>query len=244
MLMKFSVLIVDDEPLSCARMKRLLQSEQDISSIAIAENGQTALPAIRELNPDIIFLDIEMPGLNGFEMLKKIPPGKKPYTIFVTAYEEHAVKAFEVEAVDYLLKPVTKERLSAALDRARNLLRQSASPKRNEYPKHLAIKEQDGVHLIKMSQVDWVEADGRYVILHSGSRSFAMREGINSLSARLDPSRFLRIHRSFVVNVDRIAKLQPSFHGDYRVLLHDGTRLLLTRHYKSVIQKILGTSGL
>jgi two-component system LytT family response regulator len=143
-----------------------------------------------------------------------------------------------------LLKPITKERLSAALDRARNLLRQNASHKQNDYPKHLAVKEKDGVQLIKVNEIDWVEADGRYVILHSGSRSFAIREGINSFSSRLDPSRFLRIHRSYVVNVDRIAKLQPSFHGDYRVLLNDGTRLLLSRHYKNAVRRILGTNSL
>ena len=242
--MKLTVLIIDDEPLSCARLKRLLQPEQDISSIAIAENGQTALPVIRELNPDILFLDIEMPGLNGFEMLNKLPPGKKPYTIFVTAYEEHAVKAFEVEAVDYLLKPVTKERLTAALDRAKNLLRQNSSSRQNDYPTHLVVKEKDGVQLIKVNEIDWLEADGRYVILHSSSRSFAIREGISNISARLDPSKFLRIHRSYIVNVDRIAKLQPLFHGDYRVLLNDGTRLLLSRHYKTAVRKILGTNNL
>jgi len=139
---------------------------------------------------------------------------------------------------------VTRERLSAALDRARNLLRQNVSVKQNDYPKHLAVKEKDGVQLIRVNEIAWLEADGRYVILHCGSRSFAIREGIKSVSARLDPSRFLRIHRSYIVNVDRIAKLQPIFHGDYRVLLNDGTRLTLSRHYKNAARHLFGTSQL
>jgi two-component system LytT family response regulator len=241
--LNLNVLIVDDEPLGSARVKRLLQGDPDLHTIEVAENPETALHLLRESAPDILFLDIEMPGMNGFELLEKLRPGKTPYIIFVTAYEEHALHAFEVQAVDYLLKPVTRHRIAGALQRAKDLLRHPVSA-RTEFAKRLVVKESEEVHLIKTAEIDWIEANGRYVTLHSGSKTFTIREGISDLSARLDPARFARIHRSYVVNIDRIAKLQPLFHGEYRVILQDGTVLLLTRHYKKAIQQVLGDKSL
>ncbi len=236
--MKFSVLIVDDEPLGAARIKRLLRNDEDLESIDVAESGVMALELLRESAPDILFLDIEMPGLDGFELLEKLRPGKIPYIIFVTAYEEHALHAFEVRAGDYLLKPVTQQRLAGALQRAKESLQQSTAQK--QFTTRLVIKEVSGVQLVKTSEIDWVEADRRYVILHSGKKTFTLREGISSLSARLDPSRFVRIHKSYIVNIDRVTKFQPLFRGEYRVILHDGTELLLTRRYKKAVQRLLG----
>lgn len=237
--MKLNVLIVDDEPLGATRIKRLLVGDADLASVDVADCGETAFQLLRESAYDILFLDIEMPGLNGFELLEKLRPGKLPYVIFVTAYEEHAVHAFEVQALDYLLKPVTRQRLAGALQRAKDLLRQD-SRSRREFAARLVIKEPDGVHLVKTSEIDWIEADRRYVLLHAGKKTFALREGISSVSARLDPARFVRIHKSYIVNMDRVSKFQPLFRGEYRVLLHDGTALLLTRHYKKAVQRMLG----
>ncbi len=236
--MRLAVLIVDDEPLGAARIKRLLQDDKDLETLDIAESGETALEMLRESSYDILFLDIEMPGLNGFELLEHLRPGKIPYVIFVTAYEEHAVHAFEVQAVDYLLKPVTRQRLAGSLQRAKDLLLQRGAAQ--HYATRLVIKETGGVHLLKSSEIDWIEADRRYVILHAGKKTFTLREGISSLSERLDPARFVRIHKSYIVNMDRVSKFQPLFRGEYRVLLSDGTQLLLTRHYKKAVQRVLG----
>jgi two-component system LytT family response regulator len=236
--MKYAVLIVDDEPLGANRIKRLLREDEDLETIEVAESGQAALELMRESAPDILFLDIEMPGLNGFQLLEKLRPGKIPYVIFVTAYDEHAVHAFEVHAGDYLLKPVTQQRLAGALQRAKESLQHRSAQTR--FATRLVIKELNGVHLVKASEIDWIEADRRYVILHSGRKTFTLREGISNLYERLDPARFVRIHKSYVVNIDRVTKFQPMFRGEYRVILNDGTELLLTRHYKKAIQRLLG----
>jgi two-component system LytT family response regulator len=240
--MKYSVLIVDDEPLGAARIRRLLQSDEDLEPVEVAESGEAALELLRETAHDILFLDIEMPGISGFDLLEKLRPGKLPYVIFVTAYEEHAVHAFEVQAGDYLLKPVTQQRLAGAVQRAKDAMRQRAG--RAQYATRLVIREADGVHLLKAAEIDWIEADRRYIILHSGRNTYALREGIGSIAARLDPSSFVRIHKSCIVNVDRIAKLQPLFRGEYRVHLQDGTELLLTRHYKKGLHALLGDRSL
>jgi two-component system, LytTR family, response regulator len=241
--MNLNVLIVDDEPLGAARIKRLLQNDPDLKTIAVAESAEGALELLRESAPDILFLDIELPEMNGFELLEKLRPGKVPYVIFVTAYEEHAIHAFEVQAIDYLLKPVTRQRLAGSLQRAKDLFRNRPAAN-TQYATRLIVKERDGVHIVKTSDIDWIEADRRYVILHAGLKTFVMREAISELALRLDPARFVRVHRSHIVNVDRIAKLQPLFRGEYRVVLQNGTNLLLTRHYKKFVQEALGDKSL
>jgi two-component system LytT family response regulator len=238
-MQKLNVLIVDDEPLGAARVKRLLQGDQDLESIEVAESAESALELLRETAPDLLFLDIEMPGMDGFELLEKLRPGKVPYVIFVTAFEEHAIRAFEVHAVDYLLKPVTRQRLAGALERAKDLLFNKNAPNVHYAPR-IVVKEGEAVHLIKTSEIDWLEADRRYVIVHVKGKTYSLREGITNFAARLDPSRFLRIHRSYIVNIDRIAKLDRLFRGEYRVLLHDGTTLLMTRRYKKSVEQVLG----
>lgn len=238
MRMKFNVLIVDDEPLGAARIQRLLKDDEELDSIDVAESGEQALGMLREYAHDILFLDIEMPGLNGFDLLEKLRAGKIPYLIFVTAYEEHAVHAFEVQAGDYLLKPVTRQRLAGALQRAKESIRNQTAT--TEFPSRLVIREMNGVYLVNTANIDWIEADRRYVILHSGKKTFTLREGITSFSERLNPSQFVRIHKSYIVNIDRVAKFLPLFHGEYKVMLHDGTELTLTRHYKRAVQRALG----
>ena len=240
--MKFTALVVDDEPLGAARIKRLLQDDKELEAVDVAESGEAALELLREAAHDILFLDIEMPGLDGFDLLEKLRPGKVPYVIFVTAYEQHAVRAFEVHAGDYLLKPVTPQRLAGALQRAKEAVRQRAG--QAQFSTRLVIREMSGVHLLKAAEIDWIEADRRYVVLHCGKKTFALREGISSIAGRLDPARFVRIHKSYIVNIDRISRFQPLFRGEYRVHLQDGTELLLTRHYKKGIQRLLGDKNL
>jgi len=241
--MNLNVLIVDDEPLGASRIQRLLQNDPDISSIEIAETAELALLMIRESVPDILFLDIEMPGMNGFELLEKLRGGKVPFVIFVTAYEEHAVQAFEVQALDYLLKPVTQQRLAGSLDRAKQIIHSNPILESMRISR-MVVKDGNDLRLIHTADIDWIEADRHYVIIHIANKSFVSREPISEMAMKLDPARFARIHRSHIVNVERIAKLQPMFRGEYRVVLHNGTTLMLTRHYKKQLKKILRVEDL
>jgi two-component system, LytTR family, response regulator len=246
------ILIVDDEPLSCNRIRRFLRAESDIESAQVANEGGQALAVIRADKPDIVFLDVQMPGLDGFQLLQQIPKEERPYIIFITAHENYAVQAFEVQALDYLLKPFSRRRFEDAMRRAREAKQRVVvqtetaveSAKSEEYAERLLLKESGEAKLLKTSDIDWIEADGRYVILHLQSRARLMREGINSLYSRLNPRIFLRIHRSYIVNIDRIEKLETWFHGEYRVVLRDGTRLMLTRSYKTRVQQLLGAKSL
>ena len=236
--MNLKVLIVDDEPLSCNRVKRFLKSYPIASRVEIIDDATVALRAITQDNPDVLFLDVEMPGLNGFELLQRIPGEKRPYIIFITAFEHYAVKAFDVQAVDYLLKPFSRPRFDEAMQRLlHHLETDSRSP---IYANRLAMRSGEEFILINVNDIDWIEADRHFAITHVKSKELLSREGITALLARLDPSKFVRIHRSYAVNIDRIQKLQPLFHGDYRVVLHDGTQLILSRRYKERLQHLLG----
>jgi two-component system, LytTR family, response regulator len=238
--MNLKVLIVDDEPLSCNRVKRFLKSYPIASRVQSIDDATVALRTIAQENPDVLFLDVEMPGLNGFEMLQRIPFEKRPYIIFITAFEHYAVRAFDVQAVDYLLKPFSRPRFDEAMQRLlHHLETDSRSP---IYANRLAMRSGDEFILINVNDIDWIEAARHSAITHVNSKQLLSREGITELLARLDPSRFVRIHRSYAVNIDRIQKLQPLFHGDYRVVLHDGTKLMLSRRYKERLQHLLGRS--
>lgn len=239
--MKLDVLIVDDEPLSCARIRRMLNSDPLIASVRVAHHGKEALDMIRHAPPHLLFLDIEMPGLDGFAMLQEMPDRERPCIVFVTAYEEHAARAFDVSAADYLVKPFSRPRFQQALDKARKELRDRAAGTAPSQPARLAVREAGALRFVKTEDIDWVEADGHFVRLHMGQTSVLMRERIGVLASRLDSQRFARIHRSTIVNVDRIEKLQPLFHGDYSVTLRDGTRLVLSRSYHSVFNRLTGT---
>jgi two-component system LytT family response regulator len=179
-----------------------------------------------------------MPGLSGFELLQRIPREKRPYIIFITAFENYAVRAFDVQAVDYLLKPFSRPRFDEAMQRLLHHLEiDSRSP---IYANRLAMRSGQELLLINVNDIDWIEANRHSSITHVKSKKLLSREGITGLLARLDPSKFVRIHRSYAVNIDRIQKLQPLFHGDYRVILHDGTQLILSRRHKERLQHLLG----
>jgi two-component system LytT family response regulator len=246
-------IIVDDEPLACRRIRRLLQNDSGIQVAALCTNGPEAVRAIEEHRPDLLFLDIQMPGMDGFGVLESIED-LSPQIIFVTAYDRYAIQAFEVHALDYLLKPFDRERFEKAVARAKELIRQEkqrgiakelltirdelrVKPK---YLERLVVKSGGRIFFLKTLEIDWIEAQGKYVAIHVGKESHLVREGLSSLEADLNPKKFLRIHRSTVVNVDRIKELQPWFHGDCKVLLYDGTQLMLSRHYRQRLDDLLG----
>lgn len=236
--MELRILIVDDEPLSCARVKRFLGSCPISGQVDSAENAETALRRIHDDLPDVLFLDVEMPGMNGFEMLKKLPAENRPYIVFITAFENYAVRAFDVQAVDYLLKPFSRHRFEEAIQKL--LHHFETQPGKQQYAKRIVFRQENELAVMDARDIDWIEAEGRYSVAHLKTKKMLIREGIGSILNRLDPSRFVRIHRSYVVNIDRIQKLQPLFHGDYRVVLQDGTHLVMSRRFKARIQHLLG----
>jgi two-component system, LytTR family, response regulator len=244
--MKINTLIVDDEPLARDRVKRFLRDENDIKVIGECGNGKEAISAIREKRPELVFLDIQMPEKNGFEVVKALDQKSLPAVIFVTAYDQYALQAFDVHALDYLLKPFNRDRLHKAVAHARDqiatkrignlderlssLIADLRSEKK--YLERLVVKSVGRVFFLKVDEIDWIEAAGNYVKLHSGRDAHMIRETMNGIEAKLDPDKFLRIHRSTVVNIDRIKELHPMFSGDYAVILRNGTELALSRNYR------------
>jgi two-component system LytT family response regulator len=248
------VLIVDDEPLARERLRRLIEAESDLEVTGECGDGASAVAAIRSTAPDLVFLDVQMPELDGFAVLKKAGLEKLPAVIFVTAYDQFALKAFEVHAVDYLLKPISAARLKQALQRARSHIeqRQTTDLSRRltalladvgagaRALERLAVRSSGKVVFIKVEDIDWVEAADNYVSLHVGSESLLHRETMSSLESMLPASKFMRISRSTIVNVDRIKELQPLFHGEYAVILRNGTRLTLSRSYRDKLAQLMG----
>jgi len=245
--MSTRALIVDDEPLARERIRTLLRDDPDIEIVSESDNGAEALRAIERWNPDLIFLDIQMPELNGFEVIEHLDSARMPVIIFVTAYDQYALKAFEVCALDYLLKPFDRERFERALGRARAELDRRRAGQVNERVlkllseiqqgrKHLdklIIRQGGRVFFLRTDEIDWIEAAGNYVRLHAGKDEYLYRETMTKLEARLNPDRFARIHRSTIVNVERIKELQPWFRGDYMIVLGDNQKLTLSRTYRS-----------
>jgi two-component system, LytTR family, response regulator len=251
--MKLRALIVDDEPLARERVRRLLAVDEEIEIIGECADAFAAIKTINEHAPDLLFLDVQMPGKDGFAVLDEIKDERAPVVIFLTAYDQYAVRAFEACALDYLLKPFDEERFVKALARAKAQLRRAeetgettaallgAQETRGGGPlERVVVKTGGRIFFLKTSEVDWIEAYGNYVRLHVGPTAYLLREPISSLEAQVDPARFLRIHRSALVNIERIREMQPMFHGQYTVILHDGTRLTLSRRYRSKLQKSLG----
>jgi len=248
------VLLVDDEPLARALLREMLQSDPQAKIVGESVNGHEALAAIREHSPDLLFLDVQMPELGGFEVLSALGKNEIPNVIFVTAYDEYAVRAFEVNALDYLLKPFDQERFDAAWQRAKAYILQERNggvdqrilalleelKAGNSYLERLVIKSAGRIYFLETGEIDWIEAEGNYVSVHSGKKSHLLRETISSLEAQLDPRKFVRIHRSSIVRLDRIQELQPWFHGEYRIILHDGTQLMLSRNHRDKLQEALG----
>jgi two-component system, LytTR family, response regulator len=251
-------LIVDDEPLARERLRTLLQPEPDIQIIGECADGRQAVISMTEQAPDLVFLDIQMPGLDGMGVLQAMTDRPLPVVVFVTAYDQYALQAFDVHALDYLLKPFTARRFQKALERARaavirdqatggeapveqrliNLLDDLGGERR--YSKRIVVKSSGRIHFVKVDEIDWVEAEGNYVRLHVGAHSHLLRETMKGMEAALDPERFIRIHRSTIVNTERIKELQPWFNGEYVVVLRNGTRLPLSRGYRDKLQERLG----
>lgn len=248
------VMIVDDEPIACRRVQRLLKTEPEVEILKVTNNGKDAVDGIQKLNPDLVFLDIQMPGMDGFEVVRSLDPEHLPQIIFVTAYDRYAIRAFEVHALDYLLKPFDQDRFKEALARARDQITKDRSKELNhglmslleemkpatKYLERLVVKTSGRVFFLKTEEIDWIEAQGKYVNIHVRKDAHLVREGMNSLESSLDPRKFVRIHKSSIVNIDHIAQLQPWFHGDYRVILRDGTTLTLSRRFRQNLDQLLG----
>ena len=247
---KIRTLIADDEPVARARVSALLRDEPDVEIVGECTSGFEARAAIERTAPDLVFLDIQMAELNGLELARALGP-TRPAVVFVTAYDEYALGAFEIHALDYLLKPFSAARFRAALAHAREHLSRRTTPARagnGQAPairpaaasERLVIRSSGRIYFIAIADIDWCEACGNYVRLHVGPQSHFVRETMAHLEARLDPARFARIHRSTIVNIERIKELRSSFNGEYAVQLKDGTRLTLSRGYREALQTRLG----
>jgi two-component system, LytTR family, response regulator len=243
---KIRTLVVDDEPIARARIVALLREEADIEIIGECSSGQQALSTVASTNPDLLFLDIQMPEGDGLDLARAVQSSGTT-VVFVTAYDEYALKAFEVHALDYLLKPFSAERFRSALGRAREHVTQrrrhaGTSGEQAGKRHRLMIKSDGRLHFVRMTEIDWCEAAGNYVRLHVGPVQYLVRDTMNHLESELDPQHFVRIHRSTIVNVDRILEMQSSLNGEYMVLLKTGVQLTLSRGYRDTIHTRLGKS--
>ena len=245
-------LIVDDEPVARRRIRRLLTGEQDVVVVGEAGDGREAVDAINSMHPNLVFLDVQMPEADGFEVVKSLG-ARMPQVVFVTAFDQYALSAFEIHALDYLLKPFNRSRFQQSMARARAALAAADDRQlrgdlsgllaelrsRPPYLQRFVVRAQDRVVLIDASAVDWIEAADNYAILHVGRSSHVVRDTMTRLANDLDPRRFVRIHRSTIVQVDRIREFLPAFHGDFVVVLHDGTRVTLSRNYRADVEGLL-----
>jgi two-component system LytT family response regulator len=247
------VLIVDDEAVARRRIRRLLAADPDVSVVGECSDGASALRAITSDKPHIAFLDIQMPEMDGFEVVQSVSSAELPAVVFVTAFDLYALKAFDVHAIDYLLKPFTRERFLTALSRARERLERRGHDDKiaalldhlrvtRRHPARVAVRAADRFVVIDWREVDWVEAADNYVKLHVGAKEFLLRETLASIDKQLDPERFARIHRSAIVQLDRIVELHPASHGDMDVVLRSGARLMLSRTWRERVQRLFRIS--
>lgn len=250
--MKIRAIIVDDEPLARERICTLLRGASDVEVVAQCGDGRKAIAAIEKHRPDLLFLDVQMPEPDGFGVLASLSPEKLPVVVFVTAYDRYALKAFEASALDYLLKPFDRERFETAIARARTHVEQKQAGKLNakllalleqkpgaKYAERLVVKTAGRITFLRTDEIDWVEAHGNYACLHVGKDTHLLRETMSAIEARLDPQKFIRIHRSTIANLERIKELHPSFHGDFIVVLRNGTQLTLSRTHRRELQRRL-----
>src|SRR2546425_933099 len=247
-------LVIDDEPLARQMIREMLEGDSEVEIIGECVDGREAVAAISELVPDLIFLDIQMPELGGFEVLESFKGKGMPYIIFATAYDQYAVRAFEVHALDYLLKPFDRERFETAWKRAKTLIRDDRLNQREQhilalleelkagprYLQRLVVKTEGRVFFLDIDDIHCIEAEGNYVRVYNGQKTYLLRETISGLESQLDPKKFLRIHRSSMVRIDKIKELQPWFHGEYHVVLENGKQLTLSRNYRSNLQEAVG----
>jgi two-component system LytT family response regulator len=268
---KIRALIVDDESLAREALLVMLGGDPEIEVIAECRNGREAVAAIREQSPDIVFLDIQMPGMDGFQVVEEVGGARMPVTIFVTAYDKHALRAFEAHALDYLLKPFDHDRFDTALRRVKTFVRQQKlgeisesllavlqdlKAKDGELPSdaddrkpgrvarqepidRVVIKSGGRIYFLKTEEIDWVEGAGDYLTLHSGTQTHLIRETMGNFRAKLDPQKFLRIHRSTIVNIERIKEIRPLYKGDYLITLTSGIGLKASRGYRHELQSLL-----
>lgn len=248
------VLVVDDEAPARQRLIDLLAKDAQIATILEAANGKAAVEIIARESPDLVFLDVQMPELDGLQVIEAVGVTAMPLTVFVTAYDQHAIRAFEANALDYLLKPFSDERLEAALARAKarhgerslrefgqSVLRVlSARPLTGRYLDRLVVKSAGSTRFIRVADIDWIDSAGVYVNLHVAGKELLYRAALNELSATLDPMRFVRVHRSAIVNIDSIVELQPISHGEFELVLKDGHRPRVSRTYRTELEKRLG----
>ena len=251
---RLRAVIADDEPLARQRLRMLLQDVDWLEVVSEAKDGASATAAIQKLRPDLAFLDVEMPNGTGFDVIESVGAARMPFVVFVTAYDKYALKAFDVHAIDYLLKPFDRDRFRDALTRVRHQfervtggelerrllqLVQDLTPAQQRLERFV-IKSGGRVFFVPTGEIDWIEAAGNYVKLHVGTDEHLFRETMNAIEAKLNPDAFFRIHRSHMVNVERIRELQPWFNGEYVVFLKNGTRLTLSRGYREKLQERIG----
>jgi len=238
-------LLVDDEVLARLALRQALASHPDIAIVGECGNAAEAKQAIAALEPELLFLDIRMPGMDGFRLLHGMQRSNLPMVVFATAYGQHALRAFDANAIDYLLKPIDQARFDQAMCRVRQHwqgLNMAPTPAPTAYLQRISVPSGEHIRVIATQDIDWIRADGNYVRIHAAGTSHLHREPLTSLLATLDPTRFLRIHRGIVVNVDRIAEVHPLFQGSAEVVLHDGTRLNLSRRFRASARHALGMS--
>src|SRR5215472_8008199 len=252
--MKYKVLIADDEPLARRSIRKFLKPFPEFEVTAECGDGAETVKAIRTCHPDLVFLDIQMPEMDGLEVIRAIGVENMPLTIFVTAYDRYALQAFDAQALDYLLKPFAEERFRTALLRARRsldtgnaripnqqltqLLEQIGRAK--EYAERIAVPHKGRFLFVKVQEVDWIEAEGNYLRLHSNGAAHLLRGNMNDMEKKLDPARFMRIHRSTIVNLERVKEVQPWFKGHHLVVMTNGQQLKLSRYQKDKLRTLLG----
>jgi len=244
--MKIRTIIVDDEPLARNKLKLFLADEPDFEIVHECSNGRDAIALLEKQRADVLFLDIQMPEVDGFGVVEALPPERLPFVVFVTAHDAFALKAFEVHALDYLLKPFDRERLKQTLLHIRKALQHTAIERHQNQilsllndlkshqkrPERILIRSEGRVYFVNVQEIDWVEAEGNYLRLHVGSESHLLRQTMNSLERQLSPSRFIRIHRSTIVNIEKVKELRPWFQGEYLAILHGGKKLNVGKSYR------------
>jgi two-component system LytT family response regulator len=245
--MKMRVLIVDDEPWARKRVVTLLRPEADVEIVGECSRGAEAVRAINDCAPDLVFLDVQMPEVDGFRVVEAVGPERMPLVIFATAYDKYAIQAFDAQAIDYLLKPFDDERFRKALNRAREEFKESAPSEQTlrellesvrngqRFLQRVIVNSGGRILFLKTSEIDWIEASGNYVTLHAGKASHMLRSTMNALEPKLDPQQFVRIHRSTIVNLDSVREVQPWFRGEQVLLLKDGTSLAIGRAFRHKI---------
>jgi two-component system LytT family response regulator len=248
------VLVVDDEPLARQRIVDLLKAEPDAELIAECRDGHEAVAAIEQHHPDLVFLDVQMPEADGFDVIEAVGADRMPAVIFVTAYDQYALRAFDVRALDYLLKPFDRPRFTEALDRARRRIGDAARTDVHERlvalmndlragpsrANRIVVKTGGRLFFLRTEEIDWIEAAGNYLRLHAGRGTHLIRETMTTIEQRLDPAKFFRVHRSSIVNIDRVSALEPCPSGDYVAILADGTRVNVSRGHRDTVLERLG----